>query len=137
MKKYLSVIAILALVLLEGCTNSGAFVATNRTSVNLQENNFTIVAANMSGEAESEYILGLSYSYGMMANTIAIARIQGSEMLYADALQNLWDRYEEEHGSIEGANLALANVRYDADIINALVYTKVKVMVRADIIEFD
>lgn len=137
MRKYITVLALMGLVLLEGCTSSGAFVATNRTSVNLQENNFTIVAANMSGEAESEYILGLSYSYGMMANTLAIARIQGSEMLYADALQNLWDSYEEEHGSIEGANLALANIRYDADIINALVYTKVKVMVRADVIEFD
>ncbi|MDZ7694875.1 MAG: DUF6567 family protein [Balneolaceae bacterium] len=137
MNKSNILLAVLAIGLLAGCTSSGAFISTNQTNVNLEEGNFSIAASNVSGMAESGYILGLSYSYGMLANTIAIARVSGSDMLYADALENLWASYEAEHGSVEGENLALTNIRYDADIINLILYTKVKVTVRADVIEFE
>jgi len=120
-----------------GCTNSGAFIAANQTIVNLNEGNYSLAATDIQGEAEAGYILGLSFSNGLTTNTIAIARVDGTDKLYAAALENLWKNYSEDHGSIDNEKLALTNVRYDADILNLVLYTKVKVTVRADVIEFE
>lgn len=120
-----------------GCTNSGAFLAANQTIVNLNEGNYSIAATNVTGESEAGYILGLSYSTGLTATTLALARVDGTDKLYADALENLWSNYEAVHGEIQTGSLALANVRYDSDILNLVLYTKVKVTVRADIVEFE
>lgn len=129
-------ILLLVVIMATGCTNSGAFLATNQTNVDLREANYTLTTTDIYGEAEAEYILGVSYSSGLFANTIAIARINGSDKLYSDALKNLWQNYESNHGQIDDKKLALVNVRYDSDIINLIVYTKVKVSVRADVVEF-
>jgi len=134
--KIFSRVAILSVLLITGCTTSGAFLALNQTQVNLQEANYTITATSVTGESESAYVLGLSYSSGLTATTLAIGRVEGTGMLYKEALDNLWTNYEKDNGSIDGKRLALANVRYDTDILNLLIYTKVKVGVRADIIEF-
>ncbi|GAA5520232.1 hypothetical protein Asal01_00163 [Fodinibius salicampi] len=124
-------------MLLTACTSSGAFLSANQTIVNLNEGNYALSATNVAGEAESAYLLGLSYSTGFTASTLAIARVEGTGMLYAEALENLWENYENEYGAISGQKLALTNVRYDTDILNLVLYTKVKVMVRADIVEFE
>ena len=129
-------LSIAGVLLLTGCTNSGAFLAANQTIVNLNQGNYAITATNVTGESEAAYILGVSYSNGLVATTLALARVDGTAMLYADALENLWENYEAEHGDVEEGTLALANVRYDADILNFLVYTQVKVTVRADVVEF-
>jgi len=134
--KIISGVAILSIFLITGCTTSGAFLAINQTQVNLQEANYTITAPSVSGEAEAAYVLGLSYSSGLTATTLAIGRVEGTGLLYKEALDNLWSNYEANNGSIDGKRLALANVRYDTDILNLLIYTKVKVGVRADVIEF-
>lgn len=131
------ILSILGLLLITGCTNSGAFLSLNQTSVNLEEGNYSISATNVTGESQAGYILGLSYSTGLTANTLALARVDGTSMLYADALENLWANYEAEYGEVEDGTLALANVRYDADILNLILYTQVKVTVRADIVEFN
>ena len=53
------------------------------------------------------------------------------------ALENLWTNFEAEHGPVVGRNLALVNVRYDSDAANyLLLYSKLWVSVRADVIEF-
>lgn len=135
MKNYYLVL-LLAFVF-TGCTNSGAFLSVNQTNVELGEGNYSLTATGVEGHAEADYIIGLSYSSGFTANTIALARVGGSEKLYADALDNLWQNYESNHGAITDKKLALTNVRYDADIVNLILYTKVKVTVRADIIEFN
>lgn len=119
-----------------GCSNTGAFLAANQTIVNLNEGNYSIAATNVTGESQAGYLLGVSYSNGLAAGSLAIARVDGSGMLYAEALENLWQNYEAEHGEVDKAKLALANVRYDADILNLIVYTQLKVTVRADIVEF-
>lgn len=126
-----------AAFLLTGCSNSGAFLAGNQTILNLNEGNYSIAATNVMGESEAVYIFGVSYSSGFTVSTFAIARIEGSGEMYADALENLWSRYELENTSPVNQKLALANVRYDADILNLFFYTKVRLIVRADIIEFD
>lgn len=127
----------LLVVLLSGCSSSGAFLASNQTNVELGEANYTIVATGVHGEAEAGYILGLSYSSGFIANTFALARVSGTDKLYSDALDNLWENYESNHGAIGDKKLALTNVRYDAEILNLLLYTGTKITVRADIVEFN
>lgn len=136
MKRYI-LPAIMGAFLLSGCTSSGAFLSANQTIVNLNEGNYVVTATDISGESESGYILGLSYSTGLTANTLAIARVDGTGKLYAEALENLWENYESDHGMITDRKLALSNVRYDTDILNLIVYTKVILTVRADVIEFE
>ena len=57
-------------------------------------------------------------------------------MLYDEAIRNLWKNYEEKYGSTQDRNLVLANVRYDTDILNLLVFTKTPLYIHADVIEF-
>lgn len=122
---------------LAGCSSSGAFLSANQTIVNLNEGNYTITATNVVGESEAAYVFGLSYSTGITATTIALARVEGSGMLYAEALEDLWVNFEAENGAAEGQRFALTNIRYDSDILNLIVYTKVRLIVRADVIAFD
>ncbi len=137
MKKRNLLLIITAAFILSGCSNTGAFLSANQTIVNLNEGNYTIAATNVTGESESASVFGVSYSTGLMAGTFAIARVEGTGMLYAEALENLWLNYEAANGTARNQKLALANIRYDSDILNLVVYTKVKVIVRADIIEFE
>ncbi len=136
MKQIILGITLLGTLFLTGCTTSGAFLSLNQTQVNLEQANYTITATNVTGYAESAYVLGLSYSTGLSATTIAAGRVEGTGMLYKEALEDLWINYEKDNGSINGKRLALANVRYDTDILNLIIYTKVMVGVRADIVEF-
>jgi hypothetical protein len=125
-----------ASLLISGCSAGGAFVASNVTDVQLQKNNFKIVARNISGEAQAGYLIGGTFSMGITSNTFALIRINGSGMLYKEALENLWKNYETANGPVEGKRLALINVRYDSDALNLIVYTQPKIIVRADIVEF-
>lgn len=129
--------ALLVSILLAGCTNTGAFLSGNQTILNLNEGNYSISATNITGESEAAYVFGLSYSSGLMASTIAIARVEGSGQMYAEALENLWSNYESTHGPVSNQKLALANVRYDTDILNLFFYSKVRLIVRADVVEFE
>ena len=53
------------------------------------------------------------------------------------ANQTIVNLQEADYGEVENGTLALTNVRYDSDILNLILYTQVKVTVRADIVEFD
>lgn len=137
MKIHLILLAIAGAFLASGCTSTGAYLSGNQTIVELSEGNYTIAGTNVSGESESAYVLGLSYSTGIMSTTFAVARVEGTGMIYAEALDNLWQNFERDYGMSANQKLALANVRYDTDILNLFFYTKIKVIVRADVIEFD
>lgn len=128
--------ALLVSMLCMGCTNTGAFLSVNETSVNLNEGNYSVSATNITGKSEAGYLFGMSYSSGFMATTAAVVRVAGSGMLYAEALENLWENYESANGTVKNKKVALINVRYDADILNLFIYTKVVITIRADIIEF-
>ena len=137
MKTYVRIsVSVFIAVMLAGCASGGMFTASNITEVQLQKNNFIIVAKNVSGEAEAGYLFGSKLSLGMMTNTVAVLRVSGTGMLYKEALEDLWKNYEAVHGPAEGKKLALVNVRYDADALNLVVYTRPKVMIRADVVEF-
>jgi hypothetical protein len=67
---------------------------------------------------------------------VALFRIEGQPLLDQQAVQNLWRNFEANHGAAAGRSLALVNVRFDADATNVLVYTRPRISVRADVIEF-
>ena len=128
---------LLGTIVLSGCSNMGMFIASNSTQVELSEANYTLVATNVTGSAEAAYIIGVSNSWGLTTNVSGLFKMAGSsETLYKDARENLWKAYEAEHGSAEGKKLALVNIQYDADTKNFFVYTKGKITMTADIVEF-
>jgi hypothetical protein len=135
-KFLLNVLTIILALGFIGCATSGMFTAGNVTSVELQKNNFKIIAEGVTGEAQAGYVFGGSVSMGMATNTFALFRVAGTGMLYKEALENLWKNFEATHGSIEGKHLALANVRYDAEALNLFFYTQPRIMIRADVVEF-
>lgn len=131
-----TLLSLLLLVLLTGCASSGAFYNANLTEVQLADDNFSVVATGVSGQAEAGYVLGFSASFMTEMQTVALARVEGTGNLYAEALDDLWRNFEAEHGATDGRSLALANVRFDSDALNLLVYTRPRISVRADVIEF-
>ena len=135
-KLFLAVVLVVSLLILSSCSNNGMFVGLNQTSVELGEANYEIVASNVLGQSQAGYVLGFSAPLGAATNTFAVARVNGTGMLYKEALEDLWKYFEAEHGKIDGRKLALANLRYDSEALNLLVYTEVKVFIRADVIEF-
>ena len=135
-KLFLSFALLVSLIILSSCANNGMFVGLNQTSVELGEANYEIVASNVLGQSQAGYVLGFSAPLGAATNTFAVARVNGTGMLYKEALEDLWKNFEAEHGKIDDRKLALANLRYDSEALNLVVYTEVKVFIRADIIEF-
>lgn len=129
-------VGILAMAVLGGCAQTGMFSAGNLTTVELAEPNYRVVAIGVSGEAKAGYLLGVSYSGGAHSGSFALARVTGTGHLYMEAMNNLWQEFEDEHGPVAGRRLALSNVRYDADNLNLLLYTGVRLAIRADVIEF-
>jgi DNA-binding transcriptional regulator WhiA len=122
---------------LSGCFTGGSFLAHNATTVELSDAKFNIVARDLEGYSKAEYLIGLSYSNGSIANTLALFRIGGTAKLYDEAIRNLWKNYEEKYGTIEGKKLVMVNVRYDTDILNLFVYTQTELYIHADIVEFE
>ncbi|CAN5214804.1 hypothetical protein BH23BAC1_BH23BAC1_13520 [soil metagenome] len=123
--------------ILSGCASSGMFMSSSITNVQLTEANYNIVARSVSGEARAGYIFGASFGMGMYAQVFGIARVSGDRALYKTAmLDNLWNNFEANHGSAEGRNLALVNVRYDVEALNLFVYTQPILTIQADVIEF-
>jgi len=135
-KVFISVILMVLIMLIVGCSNNGMFMGVNQTNVELGEANYNIVATNIMGQSKVGYLFGLSTSFGASTQTFAMFRVDGTGMLYKEALEDLWKTFESQHGKIEGRRLALANVRYDSEILNLFIYTGVKVFVRADVVEF-
>ena len=130
-------VIILISISLTGCINSGAFYAANVTNVELSENNYHVVATNVSGTSKAGYLLGLSGSQRGYATTFALFRIEGDGMLYRAAIENLWAQFEDRHGPVVNRRLALVNVQFDSDASNYLgLYSRSVVSVRADIVEF-
>ncbi len=123
-------------LLISGCSTGGMFTSGHVTDVQLQRNNFKIVARDISGEAKAGYLIGGSFSMGMATNTFAFVRVAGSGELYKEAMQDLWKNIESACGPVEGRKIALINVRYDAEALNLIVYTQPRITIRADVVEF-
>ena len=137
MNKKAIVAACIVVAALGGCAQTGMFTAGNMTSVELSAPNYEIVAVGVSGSAKASYLLGVTYSNGPQTGSVALARIGGTGQMYKEAMENLWKDFEEKEGPIEGRRLALTNVRYDADRQNFLLYSDMKLAIRADVIEFN
>lgn len=136
MKKAVIAVVALAAISLAGCASVGTFAASNVTTVELAEPNYEIVATGVSGQAKAAYLIGVSFSNGPESGSLSLFRIGGTGQLYKEAMEQLWKEFEASHGATEGRSLALANVRYDADSKNFLVYNDIALSIRADVIEF-
>ncbi len=132
-----AILSLLLAVSLAGCVSTGTFPSANVTNVELTEANYEVVATNVEGRASAGYILGLSGGFGLsQMQTLALVRVDGPDALYGAALQDLWENFRAQYGEVEGRNLALVNVRFDGDAVNALVYTRPQITIRADVVEF-
>lgn len=140
MKKSVSIVLLITMITiifsLGGCASIGLTASTHLTNVGLASNNYQIVATNISGEASSNAILGVSYGVGLAGGQFAIIPLSPNRSIYKNAMQNLWANFEAKNGSAVGRTLALANLRYDAETLNTLFYTKIKIVVIADVVEF-
>lgn len=138
MTRHARVAFVLVLILsIAGCVTTGVFPSTNLTAVELADPNFRIVATDVGGQASAGYILGISGGFGPGMQTLAIGRVDGDGQLYAAALRDLWQSFEAAYGPVASRRLALVNVRFDAEALNLLVYTRPTVWVRADVVEFE
>ena len=127
---------ILAAAYLNGCAQAGVFNAGNLTQVELSKPNYKVVSTGVSGTSEAGYLVGVSFSNGPKSGSLSLFRVSGSGHLYKEAMEDLWATFEAERG-VAGRRLALANVRYDADTRNFLVYNDISLSIRADVVEFD
>ena len=137
LKNGVVLVLLICALLLSGCTTGGAFLAQNLTNVDLSRDNFDIIAKDVVGSAHADYLFGISSSTGSVSNTFALVRVGGTATLYNDAVNSLWRNFEENYGSADGRNLLLANVRYDTDILNLIVFTKTTLYIHADVVEFN
>lgn len=122
---------------LSGCASTGLTTSSHLTNVELREPNFRIVATNVTGEASSEGIFGVSYGLGIATSQIALIPLTDDRMLYKTAIQRLWQNFEAANGSAVNRKLALVNVRYDSESLNLFFYTKVTTVIIADVVEFE
>jgi hypothetical protein len=137
MKKLITGLFSIAIAsLLLSCVSTGLTSSTHRTDVGLANNNYRIVATNVSGEASTESILGASYGVGLGASQLALIPLTANRAIYKNAMQNLWANYEVKKGSVVDRPLALVNLRYDTETLNTFIYTKLKVVIVADVVEF-
>jgi hypothetical protein len=127
---------LLAAAGLSGCAQTGMFAATHLTEVQLNQDNYRLVATDVAGSAKAGYLLGISYPAGMATNTLALARVQGTGLLYKEALADLWADFAAKYGPVADRKLALVNVRYDSDNLNLLLFTRPTLSIRADVVEF-
>ena len=137
MKQFtLSLIALTFLFALSACGTMGTFRANNITNVVLSQPNFNIVARDLQGTAMQGYLFGVSAPQGSDLNTFALIKVSGAEKPYAAAVQDLWNKYREKYGDIEGKKLALVNIRQDTETLNTLIYTEARYFITADVVEF-
>jgi len=137
MKKWLVVASMaVAFIWLSGCANGGAFLSSHQTTVELGENNYEIIANNVNGSSTVGYIFGASYSLGGVSYSGGLARVDGTGQIYNEAINDLWKNFEKKYGAAQGESIALANVRYDSEMLNLFFFTKLTVTVRADIVKF-
>ena len=135
MKKYLIPLAALSLFI-GGCASSGLTASSHVTNVQLNNANFRIVATNVSGQASSSGVLGVSFGAGIGTAQLALIPLTEDRMLYKQAVGELWANFEKSNGPVAGRRLALVNVRYDSESLNLVVYTKITSMIVADVVEF-
>lgn len=137
MKNEISTILFLGIcVMMAGCGSTGLTASAHITNVQLTSPNFKVVATNVSGQASSRAVLGVSYGLGPGATQFALIPLTNDRALYKRAMKDLWANFESSNGSAPNRKLALVNLRYDSESLNLLFYTTVTTVIVADVIEF-
>jgi hypothetical protein len=131
------IVCLISVLLLDGCASTGLTASSHVTNIQLTSPNFKVIATNVSGEASSSAVLGVSYGFGIATTQLALIPIGKERMLYKTAMKNLWTNFEATNGVVKNRRLALVNVRYDSESLNLFFYTRVTTAVVADIVEFE
>ncbi|MCB1199889.1 MAG: hypothetical protein KDK41_04535 [Leptospiraceae bacterium] len=133
-----SVIGLIAILMsVANCISSGIARPTSLTTVELSENNFSIVETGVSGEATMGVLLGFALPMGASATTLGVAQITGERDLQKAALDNLWKNFEAKNGAAKENSYSLINITNDITAANWFgFYATQTVTVRADVIEF-
>lgn len=129
-------IAVMSAGLFTGCSSTGVHASANVTQVQLAHANYKIVATSVAGKAQAEYLFGASMSIGMYNQTFALIPLTKDRALYKLALADLWKNFEAAYCDARGRRLALINVRYDSEAANFFFYTRPRITLVADVIEF-
>lgn len=136
MKKTLFALLFSSLIYLSGCGSTGLTSSTHLTNVELSEANYVVVATNVSGEASTSALFGMSYGLGMASSQMALIPLSSDRRVITQAMENLWLNFENEYGTAVNRKLALVNMRYDSRTVNTFFYTKVETIIVADVVEF-
>lgn len=136
--KKISVIVVLAAAILffDRCASTGLTASSHLTNVQLSDPDFRVVATNVSGQASSKGILGVSYGLGIGATQLTLIPLTEDRLLYKNAMEKLWASFESKNGPVAGRKLALVNLRYDSETFNLFLYTKLTTVIVADVVEF-
>ncbi len=117
------------------CASGGSFVAGRVTDAGLDQNNFTAMARNVTGEAEAGYVLGVVRAHGRDDQHVCpFSHIRFGSTVQRGAGATV-KKVETACGPIETRKLALINVRYDAEAPNLLLHTQPRITIRADVVE--
>lgn len=127
---------IATLSILSGCATTGLTTSSHLTNVELSSKNYQLIATNVTGEATSEGVLGASFGVGIGATQFSFIPITTDRALYQIAMQNLWSNFEGQNGKVANRTLALVNLRYDSETLNTFLYTRLRVVVVSDVVEF-
>jgi len=126
-----------AAIFLAGCASTGVTTSTHLTNVGLSNANYKILATNVQGSATTEGVFGVSLGVGLGASQWALIPLTPERTMYKIAMENLWESFEKKNGSASNRTLALVNLRYDSESLNIFLYTKLTVVVVADVVEFE
>ena len=130
-------VAILTSLTLCHCISSGGYRPANITTIELNKGNFSVLATRVSGTSSSGYLIGFVVPSEINNVAISVTRISGSNTNKKDAIKNLWENFEKEHGAAKGRKLGLVNVNYDVEAANWFgIYASETLTVSADVIEF-
>ena len=135
MSKTQLAIILLCTASLFGCSNSGSI---QQQSVMFIEPNHRYIERNIRAEVSQGYVLGVSGADGVNGSiwSFALARVSGTATPHEDALQSIWAQFEEKHGAVGDRNYSLANIRFDSESLNLLLFTSTRLYVYADVVEF-
>jgi hypothetical protein len=137
MKRLLTILLLSVPFFFTGCASSGLTASSHITNVQLTNPNFRIVGTNISGQATSKGVLGVSFGFGLAGSQMSIIPLTEDRMLYRTAMKDLWANFEKSHGAVGNRRLALVNLRYDSEALNLFFFTRLTSTVVADVVEFE
>ncbi|MBK9400623.1 MAG: hypothetical protein IPN36_07100 [Bacteroidetes bacterium] len=138
MKKLISILlAIVIITFFGGCASTGLTASAHLTNVGLTSKTIKLWPQVSVVNPQVKGILGVSFGIGLGGGQFSIIPLSSNRALYKNAMENLWANFAGQRMEVLlDWTLALTNLRYDSETFNMLFYTKIKIVVIADVVEF-